>query len=374
MTLIEILGIHGADDTTRLWYNVTKALEELDLCARVVPVTDVDRFIQYQINSIPALALNGSVIMEKEIPNVEDLKLLIGTYSRHDGRRRVRILVPVDFSDTSHLALRYARSLASKTDTAVHVLHVVPPAPVLSDLPGNLSVPSDLTQAQMEKAEKDMDDFLGAVSAALSKEGESVGAFDLVRRQTIGFPVEEILRYAEEQQVDMIIMGSRREKRPMEGYFGSVSMVVSERAVCPVMLLPAGSSFPTSRKLMYAVASHMVAVEPLAKLLRLSILPEAEIHFVHVRTDPDDQLAVEGMKSELVDQLFAVGEPPFSFRIQVVDARDVRSGLVRYAREQGIEVIVLLYQDHGWFLRMLKRSPIRELLRHPEIPMVLLHS
>ncbi len=371
MTLIEILGIHGADDTTRLWGNVTTALEELGMCAKVVSVTDVDRFIQYQINSIPALALNGSIVMEKEIPNVEDLKLLIDTYSRRDAeRRRDRILVPVDFSNTSRHALAYAMSLAGGTDTEIHVLHVLSPSPVLSDVPALGTVPPDTGKSRGEQADKEMDAMLAAAVADLSLRPDEAR---LVRHMRTGFPVEEILRYAEEFHIGLVIMGSRRNKKPLERYFGSVSMVVSEKATCPVMLLPPETSFPDVRKLLYAVAGQGVAVEPIRKLLRVHLWPNAEIHFVHVRTDRAEVGTFETLKNELVEQLFSMDQPSFPFIVRVVDAGDVKSGLIGYAREQGIEVVVLLYREHNWFVKLLQGGPVREFLRDLALPVVMLH-
>lgn len=59
----------------------------------------------------------------------------------------------------------------------------------------------------------------------------------VARRLSIGVPAEEICKMAAEEEVDMVIMGSRGES-PVEGLLlGSTSHKVLQLAPCPVLLV-----------------------------------------------------------------------------------------------------------------------------------------
>lgn len=82
MTLIQILGVNGSDATNQLSSKVRQAVDELGICAIIEQITDLDRFLQFNVNGIPALAMDGAVVLQKKIPDVEDLKILINTFSK----------------------------------------------------------------------------------------------------------------------------------------------------------------------------------------------------------------------------------------------------------------------------------------------------
>ena len=53
----------------------------------------------------------------------------------------------------------------------------------------------------------------------------------------IGDPSDEIIKFANDEQVDLIIMGITGLSRFSKFVFGSVARNVSEKAKCPVMLV-----------------------------------------------------------------------------------------------------------------------------------------
>ncbi len=89
VTLIQILGINGSEATNQLSCKVRQAVEELGIPAIVEQVSDVDSFMQFDINGIPALAMDGAVVLQKNIPEVEDLKILINTFSKSQRNKSV---------------------------------------------------------------------------------------------------------------------------------------------------------------------------------------------------------------------------------------------------------------------------------------------
>lgn len=137
------------------------------------------------------------------------------------------ILVATDFSDASGLALTYARDLARRCDSALHLLHVVTDADVS---PG--------TEALWGFSETEVQrrwvDEAKARLAGLCQADEQA-ALSVHTTVEIGPPADAIVRYAGEHPIDLIVMGTRGRGAVRQLLLGSVAADVVRRASCPVL-------------------------------------------------------------------------------------------------------------------------------------------
>ena len=138
-----------------------------------------------------------------------------------------QVLVPTDFSETSEVALKYGSALAQAFTSTLHVLHVIPDPytqPWSVEATG-VSI-TDLLRTWEADAKKRLETL---VSAA---ERESLKA-ELATR--VGHPFVEIVRYARDQNVDLIVMGTHGRGPVGHMLLGSVAEKVVRKAPCPVL-------------------------------------------------------------------------------------------------------------------------------------------
>ncbi|MDO9549709.1 MAG: thioredoxin family protein [Methanoregula sp.] len=76
MTKIEILGT-GCAKCKRLFANVEQAVSELKITAEVVKVEDLDAIVESGVMLTPALLINGEVVAEGRVPDVNEIKSLL---------------------------------------------------------------------------------------------------------------------------------------------------------------------------------------------------------------------------------------------------------------------------------------------------------
>ncbi|MGB0131331.1 universal stress protein [Chlorobium sp.] len=135
------------------------------------------------------------------------------------------ILCPVDFSDASRKAVRYAHEFAVSMGAAMFLLNVVEPRPMAVDLSLNyIPLEEDLEKA----AEADLD----ALKNELLREGLKVES-----SVEIGNPSDVILEKAAELDVNLVIMGSHGKKGLSRLIMGSVAETVVRKADCPVLIV-----------------------------------------------------------------------------------------------------------------------------------------
>ncbi|MEM1689613.1 MAG: thioredoxin family protein [Candidatus Hadarchaeales archaeon] len=73
MIIIEILGT-GDAKCRRVEDNCRKALEELGVKGKVVPVYDVDEMVKRKITTSPAVLINGKLVSSGSVPSIQEIK------------------------------------------------------------------------------------------------------------------------------------------------------------------------------------------------------------------------------------------------------------------------------------------------------------
>jgi nucleotide-binding universal stress UspA family protein len=135
-----------------------------------------------------------------------------------------RILVPTDFSEQSKRAMDIALAISNLYNGCVTLLHVI-------------EIIADSTFAEFEsfytkledRARKNMDDWAEAAAGSGVK---------IEKKIIYGNRTGEIVRFAEENQVDLIVLNSHKidVNEPTLGW-GTISYKVSILSSCPVMLV-----------------------------------------------------------------------------------------------------------------------------------------
>lgn len=139
-----------------------------------------------------------------------------------------RILIAIDFSESSDYAFDYALTLARQFQSELTVMHVIN-EPV--DLRG-FYVPH-ISFEQLEKeieegAEKMMEKFCQ----------EKMGDFARYSTDIVtGIPYEEIIRKAEASGASLIVLGTHGRKGIDHLIFGSTAERVVRSATCPVLTI-----------------------------------------------------------------------------------------------------------------------------------------
>ncbi|WP_251978715.1 universal stress protein [Salinicola avicenniae] len=142
------------------------------------------------------------------------------------------LLIPIDGSEDSHVALNVACQLAAPIQGKLHLLHVRDPYPQLHR--GEmLSVEAAIKAASVETAFAEGRKVLDRALDTLPSFPGYNGEFDTHIKQ--GSPAKTIVAEAERLKVDAIVMGSRGLGQFKGLMIGSVSHKVTHVANCRVI-------------------------------------------------------------------------------------------------------------------------------------------
>ncbi len=140
-----------------------------------------------------------------------------------------KILSPTDFSDPSLAGVRAAGELAEKFDAKILLVHAVAPIPsptfAAAPQPTSFDVPvyrRALEEEAMERLKK-------------LREEEIPEDLDVKPFVTHGNPGRRIVKLAEEEDADLIVISGHGESGIQRLIFGSVAEKVVREAACPVL-------------------------------------------------------------------------------------------------------------------------------------------
>lgn len=146
-----------------------------------------------------------------------------------------RMLLPTDFSEYSATATKYACELATKFAAELHILHTLEIHPISTpDFGMGLALPRYMEESRAA-AEKSLAGIVDPQWAAGHK---------VVKVLREGSPRGEIVRYARENDIDLIVITTHGRSGLAHVLIGSVAESIVRTAPCPVLTVrPEGHQF-----------------------------------------------------------------------------------------------------------------------------------
>jgi len=138
-----------------------------------------------------------------------------------------KILVPIDGSNSAKASLKEAMMLGERFGSELIVFTVVPELAVFEEYPTNYPFSEDIIKANTKRAEQ----LLEQVKSEMVYDGEIITCYET------GAPATEIVNYAEEHDVDLIVIGNRGLGAFSRTLLGSVSNKVINHAHTNVLVV-----------------------------------------------------------------------------------------------------------------------------------------
>lgn len=267
-----------------------------------------------------------------------------------------KLLVPVDFSETSRNAARYAAEMARDLKGSTLIFyHVFSPVAAGSDgtpMENNLEARKQVVEMALGNMVHELPE--GLRISIVAEEGDSL--------------TENLVRYVRHNGVDMIIMGLTGATRLQQILMGSNSLNMALEAVCPVLIVPPSAHYKSVRNILFATDMKSARTStPLHQLRNVLSFFDANLHVVNIDVDHYVELTEEYKKerADLVEMLDGFN-PEFYF-IRIGDFVD---SINTFSADKNIDLIITVPRKHGFFSALFNPSQTRRLLYHTHIPVV----
>ncbi len=163
-----------------------------------------------------------------------------------------KILVPIDFSDTSLNALQTAVAMAKRHQAKLVLVHIVSVNTAFVMPEGSVILDSGLDQV-LKTANQQLAQW---VETLVTTHG--IDAQGLVETGSV---TDSIVHMAKSHQVDLIVLGSHGASGLREFFMGSTAYSVIRGASCPVLTIPPHQQWLDFKKILFPVRPIADALE-----------------------------------------------------------------------------------------------------------------
>jgi nucleotide-binding universal stress UspA family protein len=258
------------------------------------------------------------------------------------------VIVPVDFSETSLNAARYAAQL----------------------LAGHYGVTMILYHSYSKPAEAE------SATTGLEKLKDSLLKDHIVKMEVLAHEesdfVDGLEKAARHRRADLVIMGITGKSALAQVFFGSNTLKMAERKACPVLIVPQHAVFkPLKNVMLTSDFKSTMETTPSAPIKDFLDIFTPQLHVVNV--DKDHYISLtedyEKEKQEL-KKLFADYKPEFYF----MRLYDVDEAINLFAESRNIDLIIAIQKNHSFIGKLLNGSRTKTLSYHSKMPILVMHE
>lgn len=315
--------------------------------------------------------------LEKAIPLLEEFLGKPSGMQEPDGEKERQVLVPVDFSNYSLKAAKVAFDICRLIRARLVLFHAYP-NPIAYSVPfSDIYAFNTGLLAHLENAEKAaqqaMEQFLSDLIRHFSKETWKMVETEYILKA--GDARDDILSFASQNHVLLIVMGTQGSAERELDIIGSVTAEIINASRVPVLAIPANTPDNISgsfRKILYATNFDNNDFAALDKLMRIFKPYDAEIHCVHVgrKDEPVWNLAkLEGMKDILRSKY-----QERKIECHLVTGNDLLTETDKFITEKHIDVLALTSHKRNMIAQFFNPSIARKMLFHSKIPLLIFHA
>ena len=266
----------------------------------------------------------------------------------------MKILCPIDFSETSVNAVHYASSLFGLSgDAEIELINCI-------NVSSRASMFVKIDDILREKAEEDMD-------ILLEKARNKFPKVTYKSKIVIDDPKYFLPAYAERQKVNFVVIGTTGMTQLKDITVGSLTEALFEKCSAPVLAVPNEEAHIDLQRVVLAVDEKEVCddqlLDPLKSILKLD---DAMIHICHVKTaDKAGREYDPGVDVMLSD---------FEYDYTVLEPQgSVAETIHNFSVKVNADILVLIHNRRNWWEKLFKVSLTKEELFKISMPMLVIN-
>jgi nucleotide-binding universal stress UspA family protein len=265
-----------------------------------------------------------------------------------------KILVPTDFSNISKMALSAAAKIAAKANAELHLIHAVH-VPVIDPY-----TPAETINTIREEEERSAREELSKLVLSYTEVVPKIHV-------KMGFAVDEIVLFAEENNIDLIVMGTTGSAGLEEALIGSNASGVVDKAKVLVLCIPDELKTFEAGDIVYASDLEDNDAEVINKMLEFATVFGSNFHVLHVR--PND-LPTDGPGAEETFRTI-VGTTSYpSISFHEVKNEDVKEAIEQFIQKTPCDILAMAIHHRGFFGKLFHSSLTKKMVNHSHLPVL----
>lgn len=258
------------------------------------------------------------------------------------------VIVPVDFSETSINAARYAMKLLTGHYGVNMILHHV-----------------------YEKT-----DGASEASQRLSKLKDELMTVGIVKITTLAEEgsdfITELEKLARHQQANLIIMGITGRSAIGQTFIGSNTLKMVKQKICPVLIIPPDCTYNEIKNVLLTSDFKNVNANTPSVPIKKVLKPfHPSLHIMNVNSEHYVAITEEYQaEKDTLNEMFAEFNPHFYF----LGLYNVDEAINQFASDKKIDLIIIIHKEQTLFSKLFVKSHTKKLAYESNIPVLAVHE
>ncbi len=259
-----------------------------------------------------------------------------------------KILFPTEFSDHAGQMFRYALELANQFNAQLICMHAY-------GRPEGFSIGDD--EAKRERVLEKLENF------AAGHTPDAYRNIHLKYTAVLDYPADAILKAAEKEEVDLIVLGMTGKTDDGTRHLGSNALKVIRSAECPVLAIPSSASYDAVKKIVFTTDFEF---EDLMVLNFLERAFDAEVHVLHV-AEKKKQI-VQAKKN--IEALEGAYRDRGRLVFQILENNDVEEAIEQYVDGENADLLAMTTHKRSVIGLLLEGSTARNIAKKTKTPLL----
>jgi nucleotide-binding universal stress UspA family protein len=274
----------------------------------------------------------------------------------------INVLLPTDFSDNALNAIHYAEKLFRNERCTFYLLNTYTPVIYSYDFQmntgGYLGEVSDVIKTNsISELKKIKDKFLNVLHTV-----ETISSFNIL--------TDEIIEIVEENDIDLVIMGTKGATGAREVLFGSNTIHVIKRAKCPVLAIPDGYFFEKPSDILFPTDYKVDYTENQLNILKtIAAVYKSKLHVLHVSYSRD--LNQEEINNKLKLERLLVD---FNDTYHNVKDQEITEAINEFQKSTYVQLLMMINNKHSFFENLFFKPVISQIGFHLNVPFLVIPS
>ncbi|MFI5220345.1 MAG: universal stress protein [Bacteroidia bacterium] len=269
------------------------------------------------------------------------------------------ILVPVDFSDQSVIALHQSYNIARFTRSQILLVNVID-EDFLKTL-GNLFSDQSYEDPMRDSIQQKLDKLAGDIQ---KESGITVNT-------TIckGKIYEEIVQLARQVDAKFIIMGTHGAVGLKKRFIGSNASRVIKEAHCPVITIKGHEHHRGCKKIVLPLDISKETKEKVDKTIQLAKYFNSEIYVISV-IDTTDEFILNKLERQMSQVKALIQSNNVTAHTECIKGDDISGEIINYAEKIDADLIVIMTQQEIYWTEMFIGFAAQEIINNSNIPVL----
>jgi nucleotide-binding universal stress UspA family protein len=275
-----------------------------------------------------------------------------------------KILLPIDFSETSENAFVYALEMAKLFKAKLVLLHTF-------DLPivDNQSMAFNYS-VMYESIELSNFEHFKQIMPKLHKiaEERNLGAIAMNHILMDGDLLISIKKIIEQENIDFVVMGTKGATGWFDSIIGTNTGSVISSVSVPVLSVPVEAKYQKTETIAFTTRFRKKDIEALIKVLLFAKKIHAKVKCLYVKTSDSD------ISEETIKRWESHFEEEENLKIFIIPSDDVKETIEDFIITQDIDMLSMLTYKRNFFVKLFTNTTTQELSYHLKTPILAFHE